>query len=93
MLRAFGSPIQPVGKSITAEAITVREALQIAVRKGWRKVHILSDAMELVMIIQGVKSAPWTLQNICEDIIQFWDTLDVVRFSLLEGTKIGVVTV
>ncbi|XP_060200243.1 uncharacterized protein LOC132628484 [Lycium barbarum] len=64
MLHAFGSPIQSVGKPSIVEAIAVREALKIAGHKGWRKVHILSDAMKLVMISQGLKSAPWPVQNV-----------------------------
>ncbi|XP_059310845.1 uncharacterized protein LOC132062256 [Lycium ferocissimum] len=74
-------------RPIIAEAIAVREALQIAVHKGWRKVHILSDAMELVMISQGLKSTPWLVQNVYEDIMQLKDTLDVVRFSFIRKNK------
>ncbi|KAH0685320.1 hypothetical protein KY290_016597 [Solanum tuberosum] len=44
LLHAIGSPIQYVGKAITAEAIAIRMALENAREKGWTKVQILSDA-------------------------------------------------
>lgn len=44
-LHAFGTPIQFVGKAITAEALAIQEAMERALQKGWSKIHILSDAM------------------------------------------------
>ncbi|MCD9646413.1 hypothetical protein HAX54_036223 [Datura stramonium] len=40
LLQAFGSPIQFVGKTITAEALALREALENA--HGWSKVDFVS---------------------------------------------------
>uniref|UniRef100_A0A3Q7HP54 RNase H type-1 domain-containing protein n=1 Tax=Solanum lycopersicum TaxID=4081 RepID=A0A3Q7HP54_SOLLC len=44
LLHAFGTPIQYVGKVITAEAIAIRMAMENAREKGWSKVQISSDA-------------------------------------------------
>lgn len=40
----FGTPIQFVGKAITAEALAIREAMETTIQKCWSKVHTLSDA-------------------------------------------------
>lgn len=47
LLHAIGTPIQLVGKAITAEAQAICEALKRALQKGWSKVYILSDTVDL----------------------------------------------
>nr|XP_016455260.1 PREDICTED: uncharacterized protein LOC107779354 [Nicotiana tabacum] len=52
LLHAHGSPIQYVGKTMTAEAVAIRKALECAITLGWKSVKILSDAKNVVDMIQ-----------------------------------------
>ncbi|XP_027770443.1 uncharacterized protein LOC107009571 isoform X2 [Solanum pennellii] len=52
LLHAHGAPIQFVGEVMTAEAIAIRKALEYAITKGWKRVKILSDAKNVVYMIQ-----------------------------------------
>uniref|UniRef100_A0A1S3Y3T8 RNase H type-1 domain-containing protein n=1 Tax=Nicotiana tabacum TaxID=4097 RepID=A0A1S3Y3T8_TOBAC len=51
-LYAHRSSIQYVGKTMTAEAIGIRKALECAITLGWKSVKILSDAKNVVDMIQ-----------------------------------------
>ncbi|WMV47131.1 hypothetical protein MTR67_040516, partial [Solanum verrucosum] len=39
LLHAFGTPIQFVGKAITAEALAILEAVERALQSGWSKIR------------------------------------------------------
>lgn len=68
LLQAFGTPIQFVGKAITAEVLAIRVALENAKQNGWAKVHILSDTKNVVEMICKKLVVLWEIETTCEDI-------------------------
>ncbi|KAH0657841.1 hypothetical protein KY290_027411 [Solanum tuberosum] len=68
LLHAFGTPIQFVGKAITVEALPIREAVERALQKGWSKVHILSDAKNVIQMLQKNLITSWEIETICKDV-------------------------
>ncbi|OIS98756.1 hypothetical protein A4A49_54875 [Nicotiana attenuata] len=68
LLHAHGSSIQYVGKSMTAEAIAIRKALECAITLGWKSVKILSDAKNIVDMLQRQVATSWEIGVLCEDI-------------------------
>ncbi|XP_075095089.1 uncharacterized protein LOC142173405 [Nicotiana tabacum] len=63
LLQAFSTPIQFVRKAITAEALAIREALKKAIENGWSKVHILSDAKNVVDMIRKMIVVSWEIDS------------------------------
>ncbi|KAK4364235.1 hypothetical protein RND71_015593 [Anisodus tanguticus] len=51
LLRVVGIPIEFIRKSIIAEALAIREALENTKENGWSKVQILSDAIVVVDMV------------------------------------------
>uniref|UniRef100_M1CYH8 RNase H type-1 domain-containing protein n=1 Tax=Solanum tuberosum TaxID=4113 RepID=M1CYH8_SOLTU len=68
LLHAFGTPIQFVGKAITVEALPIQEAVERALPKGWSTVHILSDAKNVIQMLQKNLITSWEIETICEDV-------------------------
>ncbi|XP_006343420.1 uncharacterized protein [Solanum tuberosum] len=82
LLHAFGSPIQYVGKVITAEAIAIRMALENAREKGWTKVQILSDAKKNVVdLVLQRTIVSWEIETTCEDIWNLMKCFEVVAVN------------
>ncbi|KAH0661261.1 hypothetical protein KY284_026192 [Solanum tuberosum] len=79
LLHAFGTPIQYVGKAITAEAIAIRMAMENAREKGWTKVQILSDAKNVVDMILQRTIVSWEIETTCEDIWNLMKYFEVVN--------------
>ncbi|KAH0635754.1 hypothetical protein KY289_035669 [Solanum tuberosum] len=80
LLHAHGSPIQFVGKVMTAEAIVIRKALEYAINKGWKRVKILSDAKNVVDMIQKRVTTSWEIEVLCEDIWKISSMFNHVEF-------------
>ncbi|WMV59000.1 hypothetical protein MTR67_052385 [Solanum verrucosum] len=80
LLHAHGSPIQFVGKVKTAEAIAIRKALKYAISKGWKRVKILSDAKNVVDMIQKRVTTSWEIEVLCEDIWKLSSMFNHVEF-------------
>ncbi|OIT02058.1 hypothetical protein A4A49_07674 [Nicotiana attenuata] len=80
LLHAHGSPIQYVGKTMTAEAITIRKALECAISLGWKSVNILSDAKNVVDMIQKQVATSWEIEALWEDIWKLSNMFDQVEF-------------
>ncbi|WMV49247.1 hypothetical protein MTR67_042632 [Solanum verrucosum] len=80
LLHAHGSPIQFVGKVMTAEAIAIRKALEYAINKGWKRVKILSDAKNVVDMIQKRVATSWEIEVLCEDIWKLSSMFNHVEF-------------
>ncbi|KAF3669056.1 putative stress response protein NST1-like [Capsicum annuum] len=68
LLQALGTPIQFVGKTIIAEALAIRIALEKAQENVWTKVQILSDAKNVVDMVIKSSVASWKIDTTCEDI-------------------------
>ncbi|KAF3626617.1 putative omega-hydroxypalmitate O-feruloyl transferase-like [Capsicum annuum] len=66
LFQALSIPIQFVGKTIIAEALAIRIALEKAQENGWTKVQILLDAKNLVDMKKTVAS--WEIDTMCEYI-------------------------
>ncbi|XP_070018125.1 uncharacterized protein [Nicotiana sylvestris] len=79
-LYAHRSSIQYVGKTMTAEAIGIRKALECAITLGWKSVKILSDAKNVVDMIQKQVATSWEIEILCEDIWKLSSLLDHVEF-------------
>jgi len=82
LLHAHGSSIQFVGKVMTAEAIAIRKALEYAISKGWKRVKILSDAKNVVDMIQKRVATSWEIEVLCEDIWKLSSMFNHVEFIL-----------
>ncbi|XP_016458490.2 uncharacterized protein LOC107782157 [Nicotiana tabacum] len=67
LLHAHGSSIQYVGKPMTAEAIAIRKALECAITLGWKSVKILSNAKNVVDMIQKQVATSWEIEVLCEE--------------------------
>ncbi|KAH0737421.1 hypothetical protein KY290_036126 [Solanum tuberosum] len=80
LLHAHGSPIQFVGKVMIAEAIVIRKALEFAINKGWKRVKILSDAKNVVDMIQKRVTTSWEIEVLCEDIWKISSMFNHVEF-------------
>ncbi|XP_070026376.1 uncharacterized protein [Nicotiana sylvestris] len=80
LLHAHGSSIQYVGKTMTAEAIAIRKALECAITLGWKSVKILSDAKNVVDMIQKQVATSWEIEVLCEDIWKLSSMIDLVEF-------------
>ncbi|OIT25842.1 hypothetical protein A4A49_64662, partial [Nicotiana attenuata] len=78
LLHAHGSSIQYVEKTMTAEAIAIRKALECAITLGWKSVKILSDAKNVVDKIQKQVATSWEIEVLCEDIWKLSSMLDHV---------------
>ncbi|MCD7447555.1 hypothetical protein HAX54_031584 [Datura stramonium] len=53
---------------MTAEALTIRKALENAMKNGWSKVQILSDGRNVVDMILKKSEVSWEIETTCEDI-------------------------
>ncbi|KAH0773751.1 hypothetical protein KY290_010888 [Solanum tuberosum] len=80
LVHAHGSPIQFVGKVMTTEAIAIRKALKYAISKGWKRVKILSDAKNVVDMIQKRVTTSWEIEVLCEDIWKLSSMFNHVEF-------------
>ncbi|OIS96673.1 hypothetical protein A4A49_54681 [Nicotiana attenuata] len=65
---------------MTAEAIAIRKALECAVTLGWKSVKILSDAKNVVDMIQKQVATSWEIEVLCEDIWKLSSMFDHVEF-------------
>ncbi|KAK4368161.1 hypothetical protein RND71_011953 [Anisodus tanguticus] len=52
LLHALSNPIQFVGKVIIAKVLVIRHAFEGALQNGWSRIHILSDAKNVVQMLQ-----------------------------------------
>ncbi|KAH0680639.1 hypothetical protein KY284_021724 [Solanum tuberosum] len=80
LLHPHGSPIQFVGRVMTAEAIVIRKALEYAISKGWKRVKILSYAKNVVDMIQKRVTTSWEIEVLCEDIWKLSSMFNHVEF-------------
>ncbi|XP_070013439.1 uncharacterized protein [Nicotiana sylvestris] len=80
LLHAHGSSIQYVGKIMTAKAIAIRKALECAITLGWKSVKIISDAKNVVDMIQKQVATSWEIEVLCETIWKLSSMLDHVEF-------------
>ncbi|OIT22610.1 hypothetical protein A4A49_63478, partial [Nicotiana attenuata] len=78
LLLAHGSSIQYVGKTMTAEALAIRKALECAITLGWKSVKIFFDAKNVVDMIQKQVATSWEIEVLCEDIWKLSSMLDHV---------------
>ncbi|OIT26745.1 hypothetical protein A4A49_31321 [Nicotiana attenuata] len=83
VLYAYGSPIPFVGKAIMAEAWAIRKAIQLAVKYGWKNIHILSDSLTMVQMLNGSRGPSWEVNTLCEDIWALQQHLSDVSFKYL----------
>ncbi|XP_070057658.1 uncharacterized protein [Nicotiana tomentosiformis] len=81
LLQAFGTTIQFVGKAITAEALAIREALEKARENGWSKVHILSDAKNVMDMIKKRIVVSWEIETTCEDIWKMMNSFEDINIE------------
>jgi len=86
LLHAFGTPIQFVGKAITAEALAIREAVERALQKGWSKVHILSDAKNVIQMLQKNLITSWEIETICEDVWRLMKSFEEIEIIYIPRT-------
>ncbi|KAH0633715.1 hypothetical protein KY284_036501 [Solanum tuberosum] len=82
LLQAFGTPIQYVGKAITAEAIAIRMSLENAREMGWTKVQILSDEKNVADMVLRRTIVSWEIETTCEDSWNLMKCFEVVNVTL-----------
>ncbi|MCD7449476.1 hypothetical protein HAX54_052632 [Datura stramonium] len=80
LLQTFGNSIQFGEKTLTAEALAIREALKNAMRNGWSRVQILSYAKSMVDMILKQNDVSWEIEATCEDIWTLMRSFDEINF-------------
>ncbi|XP_075091737.1 uncharacterized protein LOC142171913 [Nicotiana tabacum] len=83
VLYAYGSPVYFAEKAIIAEALAIRKVIQLTVKYGWKNIHILSDSLTMVQMLNGSRGPSWEVSTVCEDIWALQQQLIDVYFKYL----------